>query len=93
MHVSSRAPLLLMFLIVAMAPWAASQNALTASAVIPKYNLTNEIRARGIVVDTDDRLLLISSGLGLHLVLKSDDGTLEVHCTTTRFVNHYKLIF
>jgi len=44
-------------------------------------------------VDTDDRLLLISSGLGLHLVLKSDDGTLEVHCTTTRFVNHYKLIF
>jgi DNA/RNA endonuclease YhcR with UshA esterase domain len=82
----------LLVVMVAVATTVASQNAPPSSRVIPKYDLTTEVRVRGIVVDTNDHLCPISGGLGSHLVLKTADGTLEVHLAPTKFVNEYQLI-
>ncbi len=43
-------------------------------------------------MDANAHLCPISGGLGSHLVVKTADGTLEVHLAPTKFVNEYQLI-
>lgn len=91
MHVSSKVRLLLVVM-AAVAATGAGQSAPPSSTVIPKYDLTTEALVKGVVVDTNDHLCPISGGLGSHLVLKTEDGAIEVHLAPTKFVNEYQLV-
>ncbi len=63
------------------------------STAVPKYNLSTEVRLRGVVVDINDHMCPISGGLGSHLILQTQEGTIEVHLAPTKFVTEYQLVF
>jgi hypothetical protein len=44
------------------------------------------------VVDTNDHECPISGGLGSHVLLKTQDGIVEIHLAPTKFVKQYQLI-
>jgi len=83
---------LLLVAVVALVVSIASQNTRPPSLVVPKYDLTTEVRIQGVVVDTNDHECPISGGLGSHLVLQTEDGTVEIHLAPTKFVAQYQLI-
>jgi len=47
---------------------------------------------RGMILEINDHPCPISSGLGSHLILQTQEGTIEVHLGPTKFVNEYQLI-
>lgn len=71
----------------------AGQSSAPDSTLVPKYNLSTEVRLRGMVVDINDHPCPISGGLGSHLILQTQEGTIEVHLAPTKFVKEYQLIF
>lgn len=91
-HVLSKVWLFLT-LIGAVAAPVASQTAPPISKVIPTYDLTTEFRVKGLVVATNDHICPMCGGLGSHLMLKADSGTVvEVHLAPTKFINEYHLV-
>ncbi len=63
-------------------------------ATAPKYNPATEGKFTGTVVQVVDRICPVSGGMGSHVMLKLDDGTvIEVHMAPTKFVKTYELIF
>ena len=82
---------LLLVGIVAVAATLTGQNKPPVSTAIPNYDLKTEVRIRGLVLDSNDHPCPISGGLGSHLLLKTQDGTIEVHLGPTKFVNEYEL--
>ena len=61
--------------------------------LVPEYNLSTEVRMRGMILEINDHHPCpISSGLGPHLILQTQEGTIEVHLGPTKFVNEYQLI-
>jgi DNA/RNA endonuclease YhcR with UshA esterase domain len=82
-------------LLVAMATVAvtfASQNPQQGSTSIPNYDSATEVRLQGVVLDANDHLCPISGGMGSHLILKIQNGTIEVHMGAAKFVKEYQLI-
>lgn len=82
-------------LFVAMAAFAVtvnSQNTQQGSTSISNYDSATEVRLQGVVLDANDHLCPISGGMGSHLVLKTHDGTVEVHLGAAKFVKEYQLI-
>ena len=61
---------------------------------VPKYDKASEAVYKGTIVEVRDRQCPVSGGLGSHLMLKLADGTtIEVHLSTTKFVNQYEVVF
>ena len=86
----------LRLLLIGMAAFAATvagQSTAADSSLVPKYNLSTEVRLRGVVVDINDHPCPISGGLGSHLIVQTQEGTVEVHLAPTKFVNEYQVIF
>ena len=84
---------ILLTLIGALAVTVASQTAPPISKVIPTYDLTTEVRVKGLVVATNDHFCPICGGLGSHLMLKGENGTVvEVHLASTKFIKDYDLV-
>ncbi len=83
---------LLLVGIVVVAATLTSQNRPPGSTAIPNYDLKTEVRISGIVLDAKDHPCPISGGLGSHLLLKTQDGTIEVHLGPSKFVNENQLI-
>jgi hypothetical protein len=58
------------------------------------YNPSNEITAKGIVQEVQEFDCPVSEGeLGSHLLLKTDDGVLQVHLAPVRIMNGQRLSF
>src|SRR5262245_5392519 len=63
-------------------------------ANVPKYNPATEAKFTGTVEQIVDRVCPVSGGMGSHVILKLEDGTvIEVHMAPTKFVKTYELIF
>ena len=61
---------------------------------VPKYDPAAEKGFKGTVQEVRDRECPMSKGLGSHLTLKLDDGSvIEVHLAPSKFVKAYDLTF
>jgi DNA/RNA endonuclease YhcR with UshA esterase domain len=60
---------------------------------VPKYDKSTEAVFKGTVEEVRDRNCPVTGGMGSHLMLKTADGTIEVHLALTKFVNQYELVF
>jgi DNA/RNA endonuclease YhcR with UshA esterase domain len=84
---------LLLILIGAVVATVASQTAPPISKIIPTYDLTTEFRVKGLVVATNDHFCPMCGGMGSHLMLEAENGTVvEVHLAPTKFINEYHLV-
>lgn len=94
MRTASKALCFLAVLIVVLSPSrSGSQNGLSSSVVTPRYDPESEIRMKGVVVDASDYFCPASGEAESHLVLQTQDGTVEVHLAATRFIKQYRLTF
>jgi len=58
------------------------------------YNPSNEITVKGIVTGVEEFDCPVSEGeLGVHLTLKTTDGTLQIHLAPARILQGQKLVF
>jgi hypothetical protein len=60
---------------------------------VPVYSTSNEGSLQGVVQDVQEFYCPISGDKGTHLLVKTEDGTLQVHVSPTRFLRDKKLIF
>jgi DNA/RNA endonuclease YhcR with UshA esterase domain len=65
----------------------------TSNEPVPKYDKSTEAVFKGTVEEVRDRNCPVTGGMGSHLMLKTADGTIEVHLALTKFVNQYELVF
>ena len=75
----------------ALAAGISSQTSQSDPLITPKYDLTSEVHVKGVVVDANDHQCPVSGGMGSHLVLQTQDSTIEVHLAPTKFVQQYHL--
>jgi hypothetical protein len=60
---------------------------------VPVYSTSNEAILQGVVQDVQEFYCPISGDEGTHLLVKTEDGTLQVHVAPTRFLRDKKLSF
>ena len=60
---------------------------------VPKYDLSQEAKFKGVVEEVKDRECPISGGMGSHLMVRIDDKVYEVHVASTKFVKIYEVNF
>jgi DNA/RNA endonuclease YhcR with UshA esterase domain len=60
-----------------------------APASSPKYDLANEVTIKGVVQEVKDFQCPVSGGMGAHLVVKTDKGTVTVHLALSKFLGEY----
>src|SRR5579871_478349 len=60
---------------------------------VPVYSTSNEGILQGVVQDVQEFYCPISGDEGTHLLVKTEDGTLQVHVAPTRFLRDKKLSF
>lgn len=60
---------------------------------IPVSNTSNEGLVQGVVQDVQEFYCPISGDEGTHLLVKTEDGILQVHVAPTRFLSDKKLSF
>jgi len=60
-----------------------------APASAPKYDLANEVTIKGVVQEVKDFQCPVSGGMGAHLVVKTDKGTVTVHLALSKFLSEY----
>ena len=65
----------------------------TSNEPVPKYDKSTEAVFKGTVEEVRDRNCPVTGGMGSHLMLKTEGGTIEVHLALTKFVNQYELVF
>src|SRR4029077_3634354 len=65
----------------------------TSDEPVPKYDKSTEAVFKGTVEEVRGRNCPVTGGMGSHLMLKTADGTIEVHLALTKFVNQYELVF
>jgi len=63
----------------------------TASAF--KYDVANELTIKGVVQEVKEFQCPVSGGVGAHLVVKTDKGTVTVHLALHKFLSDYGLNF
>jgi DNA/RNA endonuclease YhcR with UshA esterase domain len=57
------------------------------------YNPSNEVTVQGVVQDVQEFYCPISGDEGTHLMVKTEDGTLQVHVAPKRFLRGNNLSF
>ena len=76
--------LLVPFILLPVALLSFAQNAQKLAA--PKYNPAAEAVYKGTIADVRDRQCPVSGGVGTHIILKLENGSIiEVHLATTEF--------
>jgi len=60
-----------------------------APARAPKYDVANEVTIKGVVQEVKDFQCPVSGGMGAHLVVKTDKGTVTVHLALSKFLSEY----
>ncbi len=64
-----------------------------ANGDVPKYDLSQEAKFKGVVDEIKDRECPISGGMGSHLMVKIDNKIYEVHVASVKFVKSYDVTF
>jgi len=64
-----------------------------APASAPKYDLANEVTIKGVVQEVKDFQCPVSGGMGAHLLVKTDKGTVTVHLALSKFLSEYGFAF
>jgi hypothetical protein len=59
----------------------------------PAYDSSDEVSVQGIVQDVQQFYCPISGEQGTHLVVKTENGTVQVHIAPTRFLRSNNLSF
>ena len=60
---------------------------------VPKYDVANETKIKGVIDEVKDRHCPISGTLGAHLMIKAENKIYEVHVAPTKFVKSYEVVF
>ena len=61
---------------------------------VPKYDVSQEAKFKGVVEEVKDRACPISGGgMGSHLMVKIDNKIYEVHVAPVKFVKSYEVAF
>ncbi len=84
---------LMLCALVALAAPAQTQKKDTAEPAVPRYDLAQEVRVKGEVLEVKDYQCPVSGGMGAHLVLQTTEGPLEVHLSLTSFLTDYQISF
>jgi len=82
--------LLVFAMILAALPAAIAQ---TSGVAVPKYDKASEAVYKGTIVEVRDRQCPVSGGMGSHLIVKTSEGVIEVHLSTSKFVKQYEVVF
>ncbi len=64
-----------------------------SSEPVPKYNVSEEAKFKGVIDEVKDRTCPISGGMGSHLMVKIDNKIYEVHVAPVKFVKSYEVAF
>jgi DNA/RNA endonuclease YhcR with UshA esterase domain len=64
-----------------------------SSDPVPKYDVSQEAKFKGVVDEVKDRTCPISGGMGSHLMVKIDNKVYEVHVAPVKFVKSYEVVF
>src|SRR5438270_5316631 len=64
-----------------------------SSEPIPKYDLSQEAKFKGVVDEVSAHKCPISGGIGSHLMVKIADKIYEVHVAPVKFVKSYEVTF
>jgi hypothetical protein len=59
----------------------------------PTYDASDEVTMQGVVQDVQQFYCPISGEEGTHLMLKTENGTVQVHVAPSRFLRNNKLSF
>jgi hypothetical protein len=59
----------------------------------PAYDSSDEVSVQGIVQDVQQFYCPISGEQGTHLIVKTENGTVQVHIAPTRFLRSNNLSF
>ncbi len=84
--------LMLAALVVLAAP-AQTQKKTTEEPAVPRYDLAQEVKVKGEVLEVKDYECPVSGGMGAHLVLQTAEGPVEVHLALTSFLSDYQISF
>ena len=60
---------------------------------VPTYEASDEVTVQGVVQDVQQFYCPISGDVGTHLIVKTDNGTVQVHVAPTRFLRNNNLSF
>lgn len=60
---------------------------------VPTYDASDEVTVQGVVQDEQQFYCPISGEEGTHLMLKTENGTIQVHVAPTRFLRDKDLGF
>lgn len=85
-------PVLVLVLGLLFAGFASAQKSDSKEA-LPKYDVSQEGKFKGVVDEVKDRVCPISGGMGSHLMVKIDDKIYEVHVAPVKFVKSYEVEF
>jgi DNA/RNA endonuclease YhcR with UshA esterase domain len=64
-----------------------------ANGDVPKYDMSQEAKFKGVVDEVHERTCPISGGMGSHLMVKIDNKIYEVHVASAKFVKSYDVTF
>jgi DNA/RNA endonuclease YhcR with UshA esterase domain len=64
-----------------------------SSDPVPKYDVSQEAKFKGVVDEVKDRTCPISGGMGSHLMVKIENKVYEVHVAPVKFVKSYEVVF
>lgn len=84
--------LMLAALVVLAAP-AQTQKKATEGPAVPRYDLAQEVKVKGEVLEVKDYQCAVSGGMEAHLVLQTAEGPLEVHLALSSFLTDYQITF
>lgn len=60
---------------------------------VPTYDASDEVTVQGVVQDVQQFYCPISGDVGTHLIVKTENGTVQVHVAPTRFLRNNNLSF
>ena len=60
---------------------------------VPAYDASDEVTVQGVVQDVQQFYCPISGDVGTHLIVKTENGTVQVHLAPTRFLRNNNLSF
>jgi DNA/RNA endonuclease YhcR with UshA esterase domain len=60
---------------------------------IPSYDLAQEVKVKGEILEVKNYDCPISGTLGAHLVLRTAEGVVEVHLAPAKFLTEYQMSF
>ena len=64
-----------------------------APASAPKYDVANEVTIKGVVQEVKDFQCPVSGGMGAHIIVKTDKGSVTVHLALSKFLSDYGFNF